>query len=169
MEAAGAALGAVLVFGLVIFVVMLLVGALILKFSVALIEKFSPSYGRSLLTVLLASIVSFVISLGLMMVVGLGAMGAGAGADADPAAAMASMGMLPLLANLLSFVISFLVMAVSVNLLIKRPDGSELGFGRACLVSVLYWAVMVVLMVVLGIVLALVFGAALLGAAGLAG
>jgi hypothetical protein len=167
MEAAGAALGVLAVVLLATSVVMLLVGALVLKFSVSLIEKFSPSYGRSLLAVLLAAIASFVVSVVLVLVFGLGAAGMAEGGD--PTAAMSSMGMLPVLANLLSFAISFLVMAFAVNLLIKRPDGSELGFGHACLVSLLYMAVMVVLFVIIGIVLALVFGAAILGAAGLAG
>lgn len=166
MEAAGAAVGAMLLVFIVFVVFYLLIGGLILKFSVKLIEKFSPSYGRSMLTVLLASIVSFVVSIVLALVFGAGAAGL-AGNDAE--AAMASMGAVSILANLFGFAIGFLVMAFSINLLIKRPDGSALGFGRACLVSLLYTAVMVVLFVIVGIVLAVVFGAALIGAAGLAG
>lgn len=152
---------------LVVSVAMLLVGGLVLKFSVSLIEKFSPSYGRSLLAVFLAAVASFVVMFVLALVLGVGAAGMSDGGD--PAAAMSSMGMMPVLINLISLVVSFALMALAVNLLIKRPDGSALGFGRACLVSLLYMAVMVVLAVIIGIVLALVFGAALMGAAGLAG
>ena len=158
-------MGALLVFFVVFVVFYLLVGGVVLKFSVKLIEKFSPSFGRSVLAVLLAGIVSFVASIALALAFGLG--GAGLGSD-DPEAAMAAMGAASLMANLISFAISFVAMAFAVNLLIKQPDGASLGFGRACLVSVLYMAVMIVLFVIVGIVLALVFGAALLGAAGLA-
>lgn len=166
MEAAGAALGALLVFFVVFVAFYLLVGGVVLKFSVKLIEKFSPSFGRSVLAVLLAGIVSFVASIVLALAFGLGS----APADITNAeTSVAAVGAASLMANLISFAIGFVALAFAVNLLIKRPDGSELGFGRACLVSVLYMAVMIVLFIFIGIVLALVFGAALLGAAGLAG
>ena len=161
-------MGAMLLVFVVFFVLFLLLGGLILKFSVKLIEKFSPSYGRSVLTVFLAGIISFVVSIILAMVFGLGAAGMGA-AGADSEAAMASMGLMSILINLVSAAIGFVVMAFSINLLIKRPDGSAMGFGRACLISLLYMAVMVVLFVIVGIVLALVFGAALMGLAGATG
>lgn len=159
-------MGAMLLIFVVVAVLFLFVGALVLKYSVSLIEKFSPSYGRSVLTVLLAGIISFVISIILVLVFGLGAAGMGTAMDSE--AAMASMGMVSILSNLISAALSFLVMAFSINLLIKRPDGSAMGFGRACLVSLLYMVVMLVLFVIVGIVLAIVFGAALMGLAGAA-
>jgi len=159
-----AIIGGVL-FGMLIgFVVTLLVGGLILKFSVKLLEKFSPSYGKCVLTVLLVGIASFAVSFVMSMVFGLGA--AGMGASADPAAAMASMGAATMLSSLVTLVITFLLLATGVNLLIKHPDGRAIGFGRACLVSLLYVVIFMVLGFIVGIVLAVFFGAAMMGMAG---
>lgn len=162
-----AVIGGVLVAMLIGFVVTLLVGGLILKFSVKLIEKFSPSYGRCVLTVLLVGIAGFVVSLVLSMVFGIGS--AGMAANADPAAAMASMGAATLVSSLVTLVITFLLLAGGVNLMIKHPDGRAIGFPRSCLVALLYVVIFMVLGFIVSIVLGVFFGAAMMGMAGAVG
>lgn len=159
-----AALGGmlVLVFG-VMLVVGLLVGGLVLKFTVRLLQSFSPGYGKSVLVVFLAGVAGFVVNIALSMVMGVGSSAMMAGGDE---AAMASAMAASLGAMAISLVASLFITALFVNLLIKQPDGQAIGFGRSCLVSLLYLVVMVVLAIIASVVLGLVIG---LGAAGLAG
>lgn len=162
-----AMLGAGILVGfLVMLVVGALLGALILKFIIKLLEKFSPSYGKSLVVVILAMIVGFVVYMGLSVaMIGTG----GAMADPnDPAAAAAMMG--PAFAVMgISLVANLLIYAGAIHLLVKRPDGSAYGFGRALLAALLYLIVMVVLGFIASIVLAIVFAGAIGGMAGMAG
>ncbi len=159
-----AALGGMLVvvFG-VMLVVGLLVGGLVLKFTVRLLQSFSPGYGKSVLVVFLAGVAGFVVNIALSMVMGVGSSAMMAGGDE---AAMASAMAASLGAMAISLVASLFITALFVNLLIKQPDGQAIGFGRSCLVSLLYLVVMVVLAIIASVVLGLVIG---LGAAGLAG
>ena len=157
-----AAVGGMLVFFLLFFVVGLLVAALLLKLSVRLAAGFSPGYLRSLGTVALATVVGFIANVILTMVFGLGG---GAMSGGDPEAAALAMAGAGLAVMGLSLVISFLVTAACVNLLIKRPDGSALGFGRSLLVTLVYAIFLIVLGIIAGIVIT-VLG---VGAAGLAG
>jgi hypothetical protein len=147
-------------------VVGVLFGALVLKFIIKLLEKFSPSYGRSVLVVILASVVGFVVYVVLaMLLVGTG----GAMMDPNDQAAMAAVAGKSLMAMGLSLVAYLLIYAGAIHLLVKRPDGSAYGFGRGLLASLLYLIVMTVLGFIAGIVLAVVFGAAIGGMAGMAG
>lgn len=159
-----AALGGVflLVFA-VMLVLGLLLGGLVLKFTVRMLQSFSPSYGKSVLVVFLAGVAGFVVNIALSMAMGVGnsAMMTG-GNEAAMAGAMAG----ALGAMAISLVASLFITAFFVNLMIKRPDGQAIGFGRSCLVSLLYLVVMVVIAVIASVVLGLVIG---LGAAGLAG
>lgn len=162
-----AMLGAgMLVVFLLMLVVGVLLGALILKFVIRLLEKFSPSYGRSILVVILAGIAGFVVYMVLaVLMVGVG----GAMADPnDPAAAMAMMG--PMFATMgISLVAYLLIYAGAIHLLVKRPDGASYGFGRALLASLLYIIVMAVLGVIASVVMTIVFAGAIGGLAGMAG
>lgn len=162
-----AMLGAgVLVGVLVLMVVGVLIGALILKFIVKLLEKFSPSYGKSVLVVFLAGVASFVVYMVLAMVM----VGGGAATmDPNDQAAMAAIAGASLGAMALSLVAYVLLYAGALHLLVKRPDGSAYGFGRASLAALLYTVVMTVLSIILSIVLAIVFGAALGGLAAAGG
>ena len=63
------------------------------------------------------------------------------------------------IAGLVSLVVVFLVYAAISNLMLKRPDGSQLGFGKASLVTL----IQLLIQIVLGVILAFVFGAALFG------
>ena len=143
-----AMMGAGLLVGfLVMAVVGVLIGALILKFVIKLLEKFSPSYGKSVLVVILAGVAGFVVYVVLaMLMVGTGA----ATMDPNDQAAMAAMAGASFGAMGLSLVAYLLIYAGAIHLLVKRPDGSAYGFGRALLASLLYMIVMVVLSVVAG-------------------
>jgi hypothetical protein len=162
-----AMLGAgVLVGLLVLMVVGLLFGALILKLIVKLFEKFSPSYGKSLLVVFLAGLVGF----GVYVVLAMLMVGGGATTmDPNDQAAMAAMAGKSLGAMALSFVAYFVIYAGTIHLLIKRPDGSDYGFGRAAIASMMYLVVMTVLSLIAAVILAFVFGAALGGLAAMGG
>ncbi|TNJ35603.1 hypothetical protein [Arenimonas terrae] len=161
-----AVVGGMLVGFLVAAIIGLLFAGLVLKFSVRLVEGFSPGYGRSLLVVFLAAVTGFIVNVVTTMVLGVGTNMAAMGADADPAAAMAAMGSSMLLVWGISLVAGLVINAAFINLLIKHPDGRAIGFGRSLLVALLYLMVMVVLTVVISIVLGVVLG---LGAAGMAG
>lgn len=163
MEQMAAFGGMILVVLAVMMLGGLLIGGLVLKFTVRLLQGFSPSYGKSVLVVFLAMVVGFVVNLVLSMVMGAGSAAAMSGGDE---AAMAGMMAAQLGVMAVSLVASLFITAFFVNLLIKQPDGQAIGFGRSCLVSLLYLVVMVVLVIVVSLVLGLVIG---LGAAGLAG
>jgi hypothetical protein len=141
----------------------LLVGGLVLKFTVRLLQGFSPGYGKSVLVVFLAGVVGFIINIVLSMVMGVGSNAALMGGDeaAMAGAMMASMGLMAI-----SLVGSLFITAFFVNLLIKQPDGQAIGYGRSCLVSLLYLVVIVVLGIIAAVVMGIVIG---VGAAGLAG
>ena len=163
MENMAALGGMVLVIFAVMVVVGLLIGGLVLKYTVRLLQSFSPSYGKSVLVVFLSGVAGFVLNIALTMVMGVGNSMAMAGADeaAMAGAMMASLGVMAI-----SLLASLFITAFFVNLMIKAPDGQAIGFGRSCLVSLLYLVVMVVLGIAASFALALVIG---IGAAGLAG
>jgi len=163
MENMAALGGVVLVVLALVVVVGVLIGGLVLKFTVRMLQSFSPGYGKSVLVVLLAGVAGLVVNVVLSMAMGVGnsAMMAGGDQAAMAGAMMASLG-----ATAISLVASLFITAFFVNLLIKQPDGQAIGFGRSCLVSLLYLLVMVVLTIIVSVVLALVIG---LGAAGMAG
>jgi hypothetical protein len=141
----------------------LLIGGLVLKFTVRLLQGFSPGYGKSVLVVFLAMVAGFIVNIVLSMVMGVGSNAALMGGDeaAMAGAMMASLGLMAI-----SLLASLFITAFFVNLLIKQPDGQAIGYGRACLVSLLYLVVIVVLGIIAAVVLGVVIG---IGAAGLAG
>jgi hypothetical protein len=159
-----AAFGGMILVAMAVMVVLgLLFGGLVLKFTVRLLQGFSPGYGKSVLVVFLAMVAGFVLNIVLTMVMGLGSNAAMMGGDeaAMAGAMMASLGLMAI-----SLVASLFITAFFVNLLIKQPDGQDIGFGRSCLVALLYLVVMVVLVIVASLVVGVVIG---IGAAGLAG
>jgi hypothetical protein len=56
----------------------------------------------------------------------------------------------------------FLLYAAITNALLKKPDGGQMGFGRACLVTL----IQIIIEIILGVILVFVFGAALFGMLG---
>lgn len=167
MEQMAAVGGMILLVVVVMFVVALLIGGLVLKFSVRLLQDFSPGFGRSVLVVFASMVVGVIINIVLTMVMGVGA-GMGDPTMMGNEAAMAGMMAASLGIMAVSLLASLFVTAFFVNLLIKRPDGGAIGFGRSCLVALVYWVAMVVVGIILSIVMGIVL--AMLGVgAGMAG
>ncbi len=162
-----AALGGIV---FVVFAVMAIAGllfaGLVLKVTVKLLQGFSPGYGKSLLVVFLATLAGFAINTLLSLAMGVGGNAAMMAGDeaAMAGAMMASMGVLGI-----GLVASLFITAFFVNLLIKQPDGQAIGFGRSCLVSLLYLVVMVVVTIIVSVVLGVVIGLGAFGMAGAAG
>ena len=157
-----AAFGGMILLAMAVMVVMgLLVGGLVLKFTVRLLQDFSPGYGKSVLVVFLAMVAGFVLNIVLSMVMGVGGNAAMMGGDeaAMASALMASLGLMAI-----SLLASLFITAFFVNLMIRQPDGQAIGFGRSCLVALLYLVVMVVLTIIASVVLGVVIG--MLGVAG---
>ena len=157
MEQMAAFGGLILVAMLVMVVVGLLLGGLILKFCVRILQSFSPGYGKSVLVVFLSMVAGFVLNIILTMAMGAGNNAALMSGD-EAAAAAAVMGSLGVMA--VGLVGSLFITALFVNLLIKQPDGQPIGYGRSCLVALLYLIVMVVLTIIASVVLGIVIGAA---------
>ena len=167
MEQMAALGGMILVVFAVMMVLGLLVGGLVLKFSVRLLQGFSPGYGKSILVVFLSGVVGFIINIALTMVMGVGA-GMGdpsmMGGEAAMAGAMASLGIMGV-----SLLAALFITAFFINLLIKSPTGQAIGYGRSCLVSLLYLVAMGVLGVVASIAIGVIVGVMGVGMAGMAG
>jgi hypothetical protein len=124
---------------LVMIVVGILVGALILSVAFRLVVGIMPSYLRALGAVVLTFVAVLVVS----MILGMVLRGAGGG--------------------LLSMIVNFLVGAAVVNYLLLAADGSKIGYGKACVVELIYMVIGIVLALIIGFIFAMVFGAALFG------
>lgn len=151
-------LGILLIPMLVGLVLGVLVGALILKLSVKLVEKFSLPYGRACLTVIVAFALGFAINFVIGLVIGLIAAGAGLVSASDPSGLVG----LQLVSGGIGLVVGFFINAAVINWMVKRPDGSALGFGRACLVALVYLLIFVVLAAVIGGIVFAIFGTGML-------
>ena len=68
-----------------------------------------------------------------------------------------------ILAVLIVLVAYFLINAAIMNALLKRPDGSQMGFGKAALVTL----VALIIQIVLGVILVFVFGAGIMAMIGM--
>ena len=124
---------------LVFIVTGVLIAALVLGLAFRLVVGYMPSYLRSLGAVLLTFVAVLVVSVVLGMILPFG------------------------LSRLLAVVAAFLVGAAVVNYLLLAKDGTQIGYGKACLVQLLYIVIEFVLALVLGLIMAMVFGAAMLG------
>ena len=124
---------------LVMFVGGILVAALVLSVAFRLVVGYMPSYLRSLGAVVLTAIAAAVAAVVLGMLMHSGASG------------------------LLSVIVQFLVGAAVINYLLLAQDGSQIGYGKACVVELVYMVIGFVLALVVGLLLAMVFGAALFG------
>jgi len=101
-------------YGLIAFVVAVAIGAAIIMLATRLVAGFTPKFLSAAIAALVASIAGAVVSFGLQMVLGAGG-----------------------LSSLLVVVIYFLLNSAIINALIKRPDGSQMGFVKAALVTLL--------------------------------
>jgi hypothetical protein len=129
-----------LLYGLVGFVIAVAIGAAIIMLATKLVAGFTPKFMMAAIAALVACIAGAVVSFGLQMVLGAGG-----------------------LSSLLVLVIYFLLNSAIINALVKRPDGSQMGFGKAALVTLLE----IIIEIVLGIILVLVFGAGIMAMIGM--
>jgi hypothetical protein len=116
----------------------ILMGALVLCVAFRLVVGYMPSYLRSIGVILL----TFVAVVAASMVLGMLMHGGG---------------------GMLSVIVNFLVGAAVVNYLLLSQDGSQIGFGKACLVQLVYMVIGFVLALIIGLILAMVFGMAMFG------
>lgn len=131
MSVFGALAGVGLVLGLLGIVVGVVVSALVLSLAYRLVVGHMPDFARALAVVVASWLAKWVVMLILH---------GGAG-------------------GLLSWVAQFLVGALVINMLLLAKDGSQIGYGKSCLVQLLC----TVIFVAIGVVLALVFGGMMLG------
>lgn len=131
-------------------------GALMLKWSMRLLEKFSPPYLRCCLAMLASTLGSFAIN----FVVWFAAAYA-VSSDSLAADDYGRMALVQFAALGVGIVVAFIANALAIRRLIRRPDGSTLDFGRACLVGLLQMAFLFVLYCLLLLVLVVVLGALL--------
>ena len=122
---------------LVMIVVGILLAALVLSVAFRLVVGYMPSYLRALGAVVLTWIAAAVA----MVVVGMVSHG-GAG-------------------GLLSLAVQFLVGAAVVNYLLLSQNGSQIGYGKACVVQLIYLVIFIVLALILGAIMAVLFGSML--------
>ena len=136
----------------------MLVGAVFLRWSVRILQGFRPPFGRALLVVFLATVASYVAFVALVFAMQAAGMydleAMAAAATPDPQAIAAMLGMQVVL-SLVSSLMAWLATAVFVKLLVEKPEGGALGFGRSLLVSLLYVLMMTALVMVLVVLLAL--------------
>lgn len=131
-------------------------GALMLKFSIRLLEKFSPPYLRCCLAMLASTLGSFAINF-----VAWFAAAYAVSSDSLAADDYGRMVLVQFAALGVGVVVAFIANALAIRRLIRRPDGSALDFGRACLVGLLQMVFLFVLYCLLLLVLVVVLGALL--------
>ena len=132
----GALAGMSLLAIVLVVVVGIAVAALLLTVSFRLVVGVMPSFLRAMGAVVLAAIAS-VVALGVAHAV----LGGG---------------------RLLAFVVQFLVGAAMVNWLLLDGTGQRVGYGKACVVQLVYLVMEIVIGVLLAIAMAVLFGAAVM-------
>ena len=134
-----AALAGMGMFALLVMIVGgILIGALVLCLAFRLVVGYMPSYLRALGAIVLTFVAVVAASVVLGMVLHSGG-------------------------GLLSAIVNFLVGAAVVNYLLLSQDGSQIGYGKACLVQLVYMVIGFVLALIIGLIIAMVFGAAIFG------
>lgn len=126
---------------LAIIVGALIVGALILMLATRVVEKFTPSFGKALVTQIVIGIAGVIVSIVLRLVVH------------------------GLTGSVVAAVVNFFVAAWIIQQLITPPGGEvanggamavaadgKMGYGRACLIGLVEYLIALVFGVILGIV-----------------
>jgi hypothetical protein len=130
-----AALAGMGLFALVMMAVVgILLAALVLSVAFRLVVGYMPSYLRALGAVVLTWIAGAVA----MVIVGMISHGSAGG--------------------LLSLAVQFLVGAAVVNYLLLAQNGSQIGYGKACVVQLIYLVIFIVLAVIFAALAAVFFG-----------
>jgi hypothetical protein len=119
---------------LMMIVVGVLLAALVLSVAFRLVVGYMPSYLRALGAVVLTWIAAAVA----MVVVGMVSHGSAGG--------------------LLSLLVQFLVGAAVVNYLLLSQNGSQIGYGKACVVQLVYGVIGIVLGLIVFAIMAVFFG-----------
>jgi hypothetical protein len=133
-----AALASMGLFGILVMIVVgILVAALVLSVSFRLVVGYMPSYVRAIGALVLTWIAVAIA----MVVVGMVTHGAAGG--------------------LLSLIVNFLVGAAVVNYLLLAQDGSQIGYGKACMVQLVYSVIGIVLGAIILGIMAVFFGSML--------
>jgi len=130
----------VILYGLVSFLIGVSIAGAIIMLATKLVAGFTPKFIMAAVAALVAMIVCMVVNFGLSMVLGAG-----------------------MLTTLLAIVVYFVVSAAIINALLKRADGSQMGFGKAALVTL----VALIIEIVLGVILVFVFGAGIMAMIGM--
>jgi hypothetical protein len=130
-------MGTVLVMVIVTLFIAISIGALIIMLATKIAAGFGARFGQAFLAALLATILAGILSWIIQMVLGVGGM-----------------------ASVVSLVLVFLLNSAIINAIVKRPDGLQMGFGKACLVSL----IQIVIEIIIGIICVFLFGAAIFGA-----
>lgn len=133
-----AALASMGLFGILVMIVVgILVAALVLSVSFRLVVGYMPSYVRAIGALVLTWIAVAIA----MVVVGMVTRGAAGG--------------------LLSLIVNFLVGAAVVNYLLLAQNGSQIGYGKACMVQLVYSVIGIVLGAIILGIMAVFFGSML--------
>jgi hypothetical protein len=144
-----------LLVGIVVaFVIGVLVGGLLLRLAVQWVEKFTPGYGRTCLVAFLSMLLGGVANVAAAVLLRMGMAGTGwvTGANLPGAGLM-------IVATLAGLALGVAIVAGLAQVLVRRPDGSALGFDRAVVVAAVYVGLGFVLyVIVVGACLLLVGG-----------
>ncbi len=122
---------------LMMIVVGVLLAALVLSVAFRLVVGYMPSYVRAIGALVLTWIAVAIA----MVVVGMVTQGAAGG--------------------LLSLIVNFLVGAAVVNYLLQAQNGSQIGYGKACMVQLVYSVIGIVLGAIILGIMAVFFGSML--------
>jgi hypothetical protein len=122
---------------LMMIVVGVLLAALVLSVAFRLVVGYMPSYLRAIGALVLTWIAAAVA----MVLVGMVTRGSAGG--------------------LLSLLVQFLVGAAVVNYLLLAQNGSQIGYGKACVVQLVYLVIGIVLGVIIGGIMMVFFGSML--------
>ena len=130
----------VILYGLVAFLIGISIAGAIIMLASKLVAGFTPKFIMAAVTALVAMIACAIVQFGLQMVLGAGT-----------------------LTVVILLVAYFAINAAIINALLKRPDGSQMGFGKAALVTLLA----LIIEIVLGVILMFVFGAGIMAMIGM--
>ncbi len=134
-------MGTLLVTILVGLIIAVVIGGLIIMLATRVVAGFMPSFAQACIAALVAAIAAGILNWLVAMV--LGASGT---------------------TSIVCLVLVFLLNSAIINAIVRRPGGAALGFGTACLISLVQIVVEIILAVIIGVL----FGAAvfsMLGAA----
>lgn len=113
------------------------VGALLIMLSTRIVAGFSPKFfPTAFITAVAITIAGVAASWLLGMVLGSGG-----------------------LSSLICLVVVFVLYAAIINVMVKRPDGNQMGFGKSALVTL----VLLIIEIVIGVILVLTFGMGMVG------